>query len=252
MERSRNHRDYAINPDVFGLLNSTSNLVGWDLQDTTDNNIAQARLGGNLDSDYDAANSNVSIAQPGVGNIPYSYLYDPASNAHTNLYTASLNTFFDGDKGSMFIAFKINDATMWTDASYHVLMAIAASATEFIKFYIDNTGVLTIIRRASGTTDIWLVPGLTNSLDWHMAAITWDTSAGATGESYAYVDGAQFGAVQTGLGAWISVLSSTLTGIGADNTTQQYEINAKCAIAGVSNQALPNSFFDELYIRGGI
>jgi hypothetical protein len=239
------------NSSLVGYLDSLSDLVYWPL-DEQSGTTALAKYNGVLTSAYDAANTNVTVGQTGKGKLEYTYKYDPASDAYTNLYTASLNTFFDGDKGSMFVFWKVDDIGIWSDAGFHAVMSLATSSSVFIKCYISNTGDFVIQRRASGTNDIWNISSLTGSLGWHMTAITWDTSAGATGESYAYLDGAQFGVVETGLGSYVGALSSTLCTLGSDGPALTSEFNGKCAYAGVSDRVLTPTEILNIYQRSGI
>jgi hypothetical protein len=58
-----------------------------------------------------------------------------------------------------------------------------------------------------------------NPTTWWHFAMTWSLSAGADGQFMYYVNGAQIGTTQTGLGAWGGTLAATSTIIGAAATT---------------------------------
>jgi hypothetical protein len=239
------------NSSLVGYLDSLSNLVYWPL-DEQSGTTALAKYNGVLNSAYDASNVNATVGQAGKGKIESSYDFLPANNAYVNMHSAALASFFDGNVGSFFAFFKVDNAAIWTDSSYHLIAGLVATSNEFIKFYIGNVANrLTIQRRAESKDDIFQTTTIGGSTGWHFALLTWDTGVEAVG----YVDGETLWSPSTILGNWTLAMSSSLTGIGADGPfpgTVTNKFDGKVAYMGVSDRVLTPTENLNIYQRSGI
>ena len=123
-----------------------------------------------------------------------------------------------GDQGTI-IAWAQVAAGAWVDGitRYMFMLSIPGfgSYVNIVKTVAVNTVIFTY--KAGGVTESQITAGLT-SLNFVPYGITWDISAGATGEVRYYVDGIPGGAVDVALGTWIGDLSVTQTVIGAAST----------------------------------
>lgn len=126
---------------------------------------------------------------------------------------------FLGDKGTIIAPAQVANAGVWTDGSmrYAVHIEVDASNRVLITKAAVNNRVDIYYLSGAATVSRFIV-GLT-TLDFMKIGITWDVSAGATGEVRYFLDGVQDGATDVGIGTWIGDLSNTSTAIGARNTT---------------------------------
>ena len=90
------------------------------------------------------------------------------------------------------------------DSSFHIQRTAANNTIRF--FY--KAGGITVEQITGGITSVNFVP----------YAMTWDISAGATGEVRYYIDGVASGATDTGLGTWAGNLNPGATCVGASTT----------------------------------
>lgn len=126
---------------------------------------------------------------------------------------------FLGDKGTIIVPAQVANAGVWTDGlmRYAVHIEVDASNRVLITKAAVNNRVDIYYLSGAATVSRFIV-GLT-TLDFMKIGITWDVSAGATGEVRYFLDGVQDGATDVGIGTWIGDLSNTSTAIGARNTT---------------------------------
>ena len=177
------------------------------------------------------------LGQPGIGDGRSSTWFD-GSNDYINIYSAGLNTAFDGDEGSLMIWFKINAAGVWADGDTRRSLYIAADAAN--RLIIQKEANLNQIYRF-GTADNEAVTHNTTSVVWICYVLTWSDTAGATGEVKLYTDGTQEGSTATDTDTWVGALSSTETVLGAASTTPGTSHSGWLAHAALWDSALAQS-----------
>lgn len=150
------------------------------------------------------------------------FLYCPSVNGGIAYFDACedrrMNGFL-GDVGTLLIHAQVANVGVWTDlvlrrtcaflsvtGTSFVIMEKTAGANRF-DFRYNAGGVAKLVTLAPYT-----------NLNYFVAGITWDISAGATGEVLAFVDGLQTGITQVGLGTWEGDLSNVATVLGARST----------------------------------
>jgi len=108
---------------------------------------------------------------------------------------------------------------VWTDATRRWLVRILVDVDNTIvlrKSNADNT--FDFIYEAGNVNEVQSTAGLAN-VDFATYGITWDISAGATGEVMYYISGVASGATDVGLGTWLGDLAAVTTVVGAESTT---------------------------------
>lgn len=184
--------DIAAGVTIPALVNSDRNgtLQGWNLQNT---------------------------AGPVTGTLaPYSDGANDYGNILTDVGTTGLKQIFNGTTGSAFVWGKVVNVGAWTDGAVRNLFRLEANATNYILLTKSNTNNrFQFLYFAGATLEIVNLNGLVTT-DWFSVGMSWDKTAGASGEVKAIWNGAQTGATQTGLGVWAGALTKAL--IGAETT----------------------------------
>jgi hypothetical protein len=174
--------------------------------------------------------------------------YDGGST-FTNIYSAELNSMFNPEKGSIVCYAKVANAGVWTDGSTRFAVELEADANNRIIINKQSTANdMALFYIAGGTTKVRVIN--TNTLDFMMLVLTWDTVAD---EAIVYFNGVQQGAILTGLGTWVGNLLSTKCVIGAENITPVNVWNGDISqTIKLYSEPLPASYVAELYRRSGI
>jgi hypothetical protein len=203
----------------------------------------QNELAGGVSIDYsgfghDGAYTAVTLGQPGVpGTGMTSAGYDGATSLN-NFYSASLNTEFDGDQGTAIIPGQVANVGVWTDAVVRYLIRLFVDANNYIfirKESVPNNSI-TFEYKAGGVVLTQSTVGLAN-IDFAPYGITWDISAGGTGEVRYYIRGIPSGAMDVGLGIWAGNLNPAVTLIGAANTGAASVYSGNLATGLLANRA---------------
>src|SRR3990167_2761998 len=134
-----------------------------------------------------------------------------------NVYSSALAAAFDGAKGWLLKWVRITDAAVWADASIRLFVSLFVDANNWVR--LSKGTVANQIRfryEAGGTLEDVTDTSLAASTDWFLMGITWDKAAD---QVKAYLNGAQVGATQTGLGTWAGSLSEGTLGSFHDGTS---------------------------------
>jgi hypothetical protein len=126
-----------------------------------------------------------------------------------------LADIFDGATGAVFgwVKKPAWDATNRT--MFYVRNAPNTSAIWIRE--LNSTGFMRFEYAAGGTTETIQQSGLSTT-NWFSWALTWDISAGASGEVKAYINGSQIGSTATTLGTWAGPISLAYIGAVAAGT----------------------------------
>ena len=126
---------------------------------------------------------------------------------------------FLGDQGSIIIPLQVANAGVWTDGEIRYAVRIGPSgADHLLAIYRSAINNQMVVRYLSGGVSRQiLINGLT-TIDPVFYGITWDISAGATGEVLVYYAGIQSGITLVGLGTWGKDLTNATTVVGAVST----------------------------------
>jgi hypothetical protein len=164
---------------------------------------------------FNGSYTGVDLGHAGIGDGRSAPWYD-GSGDYTSLWSAGLAAALNPAEGSLMCWGRVNSAAVWTDGTARYL----------IHFWADANNQIYIARASTNNVLLWQydaggVPQAIPSTafgglaDWLCAALTWSKSAGVNGEVKAYMQGAQVGATQTGLGNWVGTIATAQTLIGA-------------------------------------
>jgi hypothetical protein len=209
-------RPHLFLPVLFGQTyqRKTLNLFGasiiayWPLWEPS-GSVANDISGNARNGSY----TGVALGQTGIGDGHTAPLFDGTAD-FVNVYSAGLAGAFSGVAGSLMTWGKVSGAGVWTDSTARYLLRLAADGNNQItleKRSLNNTlrALYTANATVKGTSPVF------SGLTWFHFAITWDKNAGADGQVLVFLNGAQSGATQTGLGVWAGALAAATTVIGA-------------------------------------
>jgi hypothetical protein len=155
-------------------------------------------------------------------------LFD-GTNDFVNIYSATLNSVFDGDETTIMVWGRVFDAGVWTDGNFRFVNRLSSGATYYYdQFKFDANNKFQVRRRAGGSVSVDDTPF--SSVNWFHSVHTCSRIA----DEYKYFrDGSQIGTTQAGMTAWANNLLNTQTVIGAQTTAPVlawYGWLAHCAI----------------------
>ena len=193
------------------LATASANLLAYFICGEASGTVMQEEK-----NNYDGAYTGVTLGQTGIGDGNTCPLFDGA-NDYGNLYTAGLAGVFSGAEGTMAMWCKMNTAGVWSDATQRYLFVLRADADNRVDITKQTTTNQLRFRYTAGATEELVTDiSLAGTANWFHLAMTWSKAAD---QVIAYINGAQVGATQTGLGTWAGALATTTTVIGAMNTT---------------------------------
>lgn len=140
-------------------------------------------------------------------------------NDVVNLYSAGLLADFDPALGSFSLWLKVDDIAIWSETNNKWLLRLFADANNRIDIFKNTSPADQLIfwYYAGGTLE-QVVVDITPTTDWIHIAMTWNKAGDRV---RVYVNGAQSGGDQTGLGTWtgnITPFTSTLGAAVSDGT----------------------------------
>lgn len=140
------------------------------------------------------------------------YLDDGVNDA-VNVNSGSFNSAINPAQWTLGVFAQITAAANWSNGSVYYLLNRAVDASNKAAIYKSAANTVTFLYLAGGTSKS--VTYTWSGLGWHHYAMTIDKTNDLM---IAYVDGVEVGRA-TGLGVWVGNLSSTLTAVGAINSS---------------------------------
>ncbi len=186
-------------------IESANLLAYWPLQEGS--GAVADNLQGN--ADRDGAYTGVDLGQAGIGDGWTSPYFDGVNDV-VDVYSASLASAFSGAEGTMSCWWKVLDASIWTDGSYHYIFSLSVDASNFARVLKSSiNGRLSSDYRAGGTWTNYNW-GSRSDTDWVHWAIVWSKAGD-------YVNHFLAGSKQSGsgLGVWAGSLHQNTCGIGS-------------------------------------
>jgi hypothetical protein len=157
--------------------------------------------------------AGVDHMQDGIGDGRTASGYD-GTNDYTDVFTAAIAAALNGDTGSVLIWARVSGAGVWTDGTRREALRFIDTddANEYFWIAKDSNNNQWWFRYSAGGTidDVRVASGA--PLTFVPLLLTWDVNAGASGEVKAYASGAQVGATQVGLGAWVGAIDEATIG----------------------------------------
>lgn len=184
-------------------------LAYWPLADVIGSTTLTDESGNNRHGAYTA----VVLGQQGVDGRRAA-LFD-GSTSYGNVYSAGLAGAFNGGEGTVALWVRVSGAGVWTDATQRWMIGISVNANNRVLINKQVADRQILYFYAAGGTSKSVALNNVTTTGWLHIALTWSKSGDAL---KAYVNGAQTGATQTGLGTWAGALSATSTVLGAAST----------------------------------
>ncbi len=187
-----------------------ANLIAYWPQSETSGTTAVDESGSGRDGAY----TGVTLAAPGIGDGRVAATYVAASSGRCNVYSASLNGAFNNAEGALAGWFQVSAAGVWTDATNRYFMHLFTDASNVVYVRRQTTNnQIAYVYIAGGTSKSFAAT--LSPTAWFHLALTWSKAAD---QLKGYVNGAQVGTTQTGLGTWSGALASSNCLIGAQST----------------------------------
>lgn len=138
---------------------------------------------------------------------------------YTDIYSAALNTKFNGQASFAVVRGKVSNAGVWADGTARYILRIRVDNNNYI--YLAKsavTGRVTSSYSANSVQETITKDGVSTA-GYFVFGTTFSKAAGTSGEFKVYWDGAQEGSTQETLGSWAGNLSSSSCVMGAlDNS----------------------------------
>ncbi|PWU23406.1 hypothetical protein C5B42_03175, partial [Candidatus Cerribacteria bacterium 'Amazon FNV 2010 28 9'] len=160
--------------------------------------------------------ANVTIGAASGGHLANAYSFNGTNN-YVNIYSSDLNSAFNPSEGTVVAWAKVSGSGVWTDGTSRYALQLQADANNLIYMRRTTTNnQLQFVYESGGTVNQVLDTSLGGSTGWFQVVITWSKS---NNQMKAYINGAQVGSTQTGLGTWVGNLNTgaTRTVIGASD-----------------------------------
>lgn len=221
---------------VNKILNIRSaNLIGyWPLTEGSGTNADNAEGTSQKDGTF-ARNVSTMGTEPGIASDT-SPSFD-GTNDVVDIYSAELNSGWDGDNGSLSLWIKRRN---WDNASIDFAFTIQVDASNQIYLRTTATdGTVEATFESGGTGVIRPESGLSSDT-WYHFAIVW-----GGGTASLYRDGVEVGS-EWAIGTWVGSLVNTATVIGAANTTPALAHDGSIAHVALWNAKLTQSEISDL------
>jgi hypothetical protein len=183
----------------------------WPLADSG-GSVAVDASGNGRDGVY----TSTTLGVTGIGDGRTAAAFDGTAS-RVNVYSASLDAAFNNAEFTIAGWFQVSAAGDWTDATNRVAMHLGVDTTNnytrILKSSTSNLLVPSCV--AGGTSDFVNVSSFSPTAWFHVAL----TRSVAADQLKVYVNGAQSGTTQTGMGTWAGALSNTRCVLGAQQTT---------------------------------
>jgi hypothetical protein len=234
-------------------LDTIPGLIRWPFQEPDGATVARAKVSGVYNTAYDSSIVGATVAQPFGGNIPYAYSFD-GNNDYVGIYSAALNTVWDGSKGTAIVFVEI-PAAVWIDGLGRLILSMRVSSganyVDILKHTANNS--LRYRYNAGGTSEdiIYTSGAITTPM---MVASTWDKDADSgNGEFKAFLNNTQVGTTQAIAGVYAGALSPTQCVIGAFNTIAELPYSGLITEPILHpTRAMTPAEISEIYQRSGI
>ena len=169
-------------------------------------------------------------------------LWCPPVNAGISYFDACEDRRMDGfqpDQGTVIVNAQVSGVGVWTDGTPRNLFYFGVAGAQN-RIYIArtaNNNQVAFSYEAGNIQESQATGGLAN-IDFASYGITWDISAGATGEVMYYIDGVATGATDVALGTWVGNLAAASAVIGALSTVPTQVWSGSIGPVALWNKAL--------------
>ena len=223
----RSYIQKVLNPDAESGYDPAS-LIGFWPQNEGAGLISYDHSGLGHHGAYTA----VALGQPGVPGMGMSSAGYDGATSFNNVYSASLNTAFNGAEGTLLAWAQVSGAAVWADGLNRRVMQTQADANNYARLLLGINNVNPTYR-AGGTLEPVTVN--TTTLDYFVIALVWSASNDTVDGYLNSVPGIQ----RTVLGVWAGPLSATQAVIGASSTVPAAVFSGNIGPVLLFNEAKP-------------
>lgn len=161
------------------------------------------------------AYSNVTLGATGIGDGRTAATFLAASTSRVNVYSTSFRDAFNNAEGTIAIWLAVTSAAVWSDGASRRIFSLRVDGSNEVNIQKLTTSNQIIFGYVAGATSKTVTATVGPTTAYVHLALTWSKAAN---QMKAYVNGAQSGSTQTGLGTWAGTLNINTTGIGARST----------------------------------
>lgn len=154
--------------------------------------------------------NGVTLGAASGGHLTNAYTFD-GTNDNVNIYSSDLNSAFNPSEGTLVLWAK--DANL--DGANKQIIRLQADNNNYISIY-RNGNVLAIIYSANNIQQYVPLSSFSQGSSWFQIGLSWSKS---NDQVKIFINGAQYGSAQTGLGTWTGNLGATTSVIGAISST---------------------------------
>ena len=161
----------------------------------------------------DGVYTNVTLGAAGIGDGRTAASFTTGSVC--NVFSASLQGAFNGAEGTIAQWVQVSDAGVWSDATIRGTLEFFVNGSNVVRLRRTTTNNQIAATYVAGGTSKSVTQSAFSPTAWFHIALTWSLS----GDAFKFfLNGAQVGATQTGLGTFVGSLSATNTVLGAVNS----------------------------------
>ena len=181
-------------------------IAYWPLDDQS-GSVASDESGNGRTGAY----TSTTLGAIGIGDGRGAATFNGTSS-RCNVYSASLAASFGSAEGTLALWMQVAGAGVWNDAADRRALYLGADSSNRV-FVQKNAAAsqLSVIYAAGGTSKTVTISSF-SPLTWFHVAASWSKAAD---QFKLYINGAQSGSTQTGLGTWAGALASGSALIGA-------------------------------------
>lgn len=231
----------AVSSPLVQAIAALSGLIAyWPLDDLSGTVITS-----DVSASQNGTNGGATVNQNTTNGVVKAYSFD-GINDYGDVYSTALTSAFNGPAGTAFIF--MNGANMGTTTTRR-LFFMSVNGSNFISGVKSATPNTVVLQYVAGGTTRSVSIGSVASNTWYLMAMTWDKAAD---EMKVYLNNAQSGSTQTGLGTWAGTFASTTTCIGASSNAGAQPWEQYLAHMVLCNVALPLATIQSIASLGGV
>ena len=213
--RSWSHRRRVLSGSYIDKVLSYDPIAYWPLTEHS-GTVAHCLVNGAQNGTYSSDVSAMGIGT-GIGDGNDAPYFD-GTNDYCNIYSATLNTVFNGATGTMMIWYKVNGAGVYTDGTARNSFSIYDGVQNYGKLYRSTADNRCDWMFEAGDGQAFVSDFPSSVITWIHGVMTW-SDANNDDEMKGYKNAAQVGATSAALNAWAGDgLDPATCCIGAEST----------------------------------
>ena len=218
----------AVNDGRYTIWDATA---GADIQAETPTGITAAAWG-MVEAEYTVPAGCVLVQH---------FLACPDTNGGIAYFDACEDRRMDGflgDQGTVIVPAQVANVGVWTDGLRRDIFSGLVNGSNYLRIIRDAANNTIKFDYVAGGVALTQSTGGLANIDFAFYGMTWDISAGATGEVMYYIDGIASGATDVGLGTWAGDFLNNRLVIGANSLVPAFVWHGDIGPVAVWSDAL--------------